>query len=107
MKDKIPKSEKAQKQEEKQARGQFIPCGRIVNGGAFYENGAECHEGLWWYWATAFDDTGNDMYGKKVRWARECDCLKRWKAGLAELPATRGPQPALPDGKSRGTGGVA
>jgi hypothetical protein len=102
MKDKIVKSEKAQKQEEKQARGQYIPCGRLIDGGAFYENGAECHEGVWWYWATAFDDTGHDMYGKKVRWARECDCLKAWKRGitLAGVLEAKGPQPAQPDGKS-------
>lgn len=104
MKDKIVKSERAQKQEEKLARGQFVPCGRVINGGAFYENGAECHEGQWWYWATAFDEEGRDMYGKKVRWARECDCLKRWKNGSAALPEPKNAQKALPDTKAKAAG---
>jgi hypothetical protein len=103
MKDKIPKSQKEQRQEEKQARGAFVPCGRIVNGGAFYVNGGECHEGLWWYWATAYDDEGHDMYGKPVRWARECDCLKAWKRGGKTIEG-KSPQTVGNDAKALAAG---
>ncbi len=99
MKDKLPKSEKAKKQEEKQARGTFVACGRVVKGGAFYLNGAECMDGYWYYNATAYDDSGNDMYGKPVRWARLCECLLTWKRG-ATVEGKKA-QPAL-DGKAIG-----
>lgn len=104
MKDKIPRSQKEQLEEKRRSQSAFVACGKIINGGAFYENGSECRDGYWIYWATAYDDNGNDMYGKPVRWVKPCSCRIAWREGY-ELSAAKGPQAALAgDSKAKAAG---
>lgn len=83
MRKETPRALKA----EKVRRPRFIPCGKELHGGILREpNGAQCASGMWVYWATAHDNSGKDIYGKPVRWAKRCSCLNRWALGEVISP---------------------
>lgn len=54
-------------------REKFIPCNRETDGGAQKPGmGTTCGSGVLMFWA---------MYnGKMERFARDCDCLRAWRA---------------------------
>ncbi len=70
-KDKLPEAK------QKTNRPPFVACRRIVNGGAFYQNGAECINGYWYFWAMHYDEKGNEVCME--RYGKRCDCLVAWE----------------------------
>ena len=70
-KDKLPEAK------QKHDRPKFVPCGRIVNGGAYFQNGAECVDGYWYFWAMHYDEQGNEV--SMERFGKPCRCLLAWK----------------------------
>jgi hypothetical protein len=66
----------------------FTPCGKRRGRGAFDREGYECIGGMFY---------SQELHnGKWERVAKTCDCVKQWRNEKA------GPQPALPDGKTKG-----
>ncbi|HUD21517.1 MAG TPA: hypothetical protein VMQ60_01625 [Acidobacteriaceae bacterium] len=88
MKDRIPKSEKEQKQAAARVRGKFIPCERETGGGAQKPgNGTTCCGGQMFFWAS--------YQGKLERYAKDCQCLTAWRAGYSQPEPGKKPQPVL------------
>lgn len=94
MKDKIPKSQKQQRDEEKATRGRFIPCERETGGGAQVPgNGTTCVGGQMFFWAR--------YQGKMERYTKDCVCLVAWRNGEELALPGRPPQAALSSGDAK------
>src|ERR1700722_8046398 len=104
---------KEKPRELKPVRGEFVPCGRQSSLGGFdpkgnmpgrNPNGSNCENGWRTWWSrTLMGRNGEPIQSDRLELVvAKCRCLKRWESGLAELPGQKGPQPALPDGKTKG-----
>jgi hypothetical protein len=75
---------------EKVRRPIFTPCERETNGGAQKPgNGTTCVGGMLFFWAAEYDREGRDVYGKPIRWAKDCSCKKAWRGRAEVIPMER------------------